>query len=149
VSRVRVLLGICFLAAQVPLVVYAQRSGTRWFCWAPHDIVVEYDLDVWIRGERLDAEAVRRRYGRPWFEETSLSDRAPSVCGWVRCGPGSPRTRDSEGYRIYEMAEFRSPVHIIEIVEQYETTYGRNDSARVELRYRVNGGSQRVWKRPG
>ena len=39
--------------------------------------------------------------------------------------------------------------HLIEIVRQYEQTYGRDDHARVRLKYRVNGREEQEWRWPG
>jgi hypothetical protein len=40
------------------------------------------------------------------------------------------------------------PQNIIEMIEQYERTYGRNDHAEVVLRYCVNGRSSVEWRWP-
>jgi hypothetical protein len=42
----------------------------------------------------------------------------------------------------------RSIQHVIDIVQQYEQTYGRNDHAQVTMRYRVNGKQEQVWQWP-
>lgn len=42
----------------------------------------------------------------------------------------------------------RSPQHVIDIMEQYEETYGRNDHARVVMKYRVNGKPEQEWRFP-
>lgn len=44
--------------------------------------------------------------------------------------------------------EPRTIEHVIRLVRQYEQTYGRDDGARVVLRYRTNGGPLRVWRWP-
>jgi hypothetical protein len=38
--------------------------------------------------------------------------------------------------------------HVIDIVQQYEQTYGRNDHARVILTYRTNGHENKEWRWP-
>ena len=42
----------------------------------------------------------------------------------------------------------RSPQHVMDIVQGYEETYGRSKPARVEMRYRVNGKQEQVWRWP-
>lgn len=42
----------------------------------------------------------------------------------------------------------RSPQHVMDIVQGYEETYGRSNPARVEMRYRVNGKQEQVWRWP-
>jgi hypothetical protein len=63
---------------------------------------------------------------------------------------GSTLTPQEVGQR-YHLTEgvYHSPVqHIIDIVQQYEETYGRNDHARVVLVYHVNGREAREWSWP-
>lgn len=40
------------------------------------------------------------------------------------------------------------PQNIIDMLEQYERTYGRNDHAKVLLRYCVNGRDSAEWRWP-
>ena len=40
----------------------------------------------------------------------------------------------------------RSPQHVIDILQGYEESYGRNDHAQVTMRYRVNGKEEQVWR---
>jgi len=42
----------------------------------------------------------------------------------------------------------RSIQHVMDIVEQYEQTYGRNDSAEVSMTYHVNGKAEQEWHYP-
>ena len=42
----------------------------------------------------------------------------------------------------------RSPQHVIDIVRQYEDTYGRPDRAEVTMRYMINGVHPGEWKWP-
>lgn len=44
--------------------------------------------------------------------------------------------------------EAHSHRNLIELIEQYETTRGREDAALVLLEYRVNGRSARLWRGP-
>jgi len=55
-------LACAFLALQAVLVVRAHVVGTRFFCWAPHDMQTEYFIEATVGGRRLDAAAVRQRY---------------------------------------------------------------------------------------
>ena len=40
----------------------------------------------------------------------------------------------------------RSPQHVIDILQEYEERYARNDRAAVTMRYRVNGKNEQVWR---
>lgn len=51
-------------------------------------------------------------------------------------------------YRLFGFRDNRSPQHVIDIVRQYETTYGAEDGAQVILRYRTNGRPERTWLWP-
>jgi hypothetical protein len=42
----------------------------------------------------------------------------------------------------------RSWAHVPAAIAHYERTRGRSESAKVEYRYRVNGGEPRVWRWP-
>jgi hypothetical protein len=42
----------------------------------------------------------------------------------------------------------RSIRHVMDIVEQYEQTYGRNDRAQVSMKYRINGKAEQQWQYP-
>jgi len=58
----RSVLAGAFLALQAALVVRAHVVGTRFFCWAPHDMQTEYVIEATVAGRRLDDAAIRRRY---------------------------------------------------------------------------------------
>ncbi|MBI3505086.1 MAG: hypothetical protein HY059_09610 [Proteobacteria bacterium] len=52
-------------------------------------------------------------------------------------------------YRIKALGtDNRSPQHVIDIVRQYEETYGKPDGAEVALRYSVNGRPFQEWRWP-
>jgi hypothetical protein len=56
-----------------------------------------------------------------------------------------------ESFRRYRLPEggLQLPVqHIMDIVQQYEQTYGKNDHACVAMRYCVNGHEEREWRWP-
>jgi hypothetical protein len=42
----------------------------------------------------------------------------------------------------------RSIQHVMDIVRQYEETYGRTDPAQVRMKYRINGKEEREWQYP-
>jgi hypothetical protein len=42
----------------------------------------------------------------------------------------------------------RSPQHVMDIIEGYERTYGKNDHSTVVMRYRVNGKQDQTWQWP-
>jgi hypothetical protein len=57
-----------FLLAQLASIIYAQVAGNeRYFCWAPNDYMVSYQLQVQIEGRILDREATRMRYRLPSY----------------------------------------------------------------------------------
>lgn len=42
----------------------------------------------------------------------------------------------------------RSIQHVMDIVQQYEESYGRGDRARVLMKYRINGKAEQEWRYP-
>lgn len=42
----------------------------------------------------------------------------------------------------------RSPNHVMDVVRQYEQTYGRGDNGQVLMTYTVNGHPEEQWKWP-
>jgi predicted DCC family thiol-disulfide oxidoreductase YuxK len=144
--RLRTAVGVAALLAQLVAVAHSRSGAARYFCWAPNDVTAEFSLQVTVRGERLDPDAMRKRYQRPWFEELDgLGDPRPEACGWTRCGPDPHRPRHPAAL---DMVEFRSHQHVIDVVRQYERTYGRADEAAVLMRYRINRGPLRSWQWP-
>jgi hypothetical protein len=68
---------------------------------------------------------------------------AVTICG--------RRLSPQEALERYHLSEGKSQnpaEHIIDMVRQYEETYGNNDHAQVVLRYRVNGRSDGEWRWP-
>jgi hypothetical protein len=55
-------IAIAFLLLQLGSVIYARFTPRRYFCWAPNDYVVEYQLAVNVHGQPLSPEQVRDRY---------------------------------------------------------------------------------------
>ena len=53
-----------------------------------------------------------------------------------------------ERYRRSRGVDPRAIAHVFNIVEQYETTYGADDGAQVQIRYWVNGEGPQVWHWP-
>jgi hypothetical protein len=68
----------------------------------------------------------------------------------VRIGGRALRPEEIEArYRVpAEHFQEGAAQHLIDLVHQYETTYGRNDSAQVVLDYRVNRRAPRRWRWP-
>lgn len=60
--------------------------------------------------------------------------------------------REEEVARRYRLPSLgrdnRAIQHVIDVVRQYEQTYGQQDAAHVLLRYRTNGAKERVWQWP-
>jgi hypothetical protein len=44
--------------------------------------------------------------------------------------------------------ENRSIHHVLNAIAQFESTYGRRDSVRVRVVYRINGGPEQTWTAP-
>lgn len=42
----------------------------------------------------------------------------------------------------------RSIQHVMDIVRQYEETYGASDNAQVVMKYRINGKAEQEWRYP-
>ena len=64
---------------------------------------------------------------------------------------GGHQLNPQQTFRRYRLPEdgYQAPVqHIIDIVQQYEQTYGNNDHARIVMRYRVNGREEKEWRWP-
>ena len=59
---------------------------------------------------------------------------------------------DDQVYRRYgwpRAGRFENvPQHLVDIIRQYEITYGRRENARVRLRYRVNNHAPQEWVWP-
>jgi hypothetical protein len=61
-------IAVTFLIAQLISIIYAQVVGTeRYFCWAPNDYMVSYQLQVKINGRVLGREETRLRYRLPSY----------------------------------------------------------------------------------
>jgi hypothetical protein len=58
----RPLLAASFLALQLGLVVHAQFTSRRYFCWAPNDYANTYTLRVKINGTDLTQDQLLARY---------------------------------------------------------------------------------------
>jgi hypothetical protein len=113
-ERTRTLVACIFLASQLGLVVQAQFTSRRYFCWAPNDYANTFSLHVRANGTELTEEQALARY--------HLEDRRSSY--------ENPTT------------------HIMDMVRQYEETYGRNDHAAVVLRWSLNGHEEQTWRWP-
>jgi hypothetical protein len=58
-------LGVAFLAVQVAwiLIVHASGMSARYFCWAPNDSMVTYQIRVVEHGQILSSSQIASRYG--------------------------------------------------------------------------------------
>ena len=59
---IRTWIAILFLALQLCLVVHAQFTSRRYFCWAPNDYANTYSLRVRIHGKDLTPDQALARY---------------------------------------------------------------------------------------
>jgi hypothetical protein len=58
-------------------------------------------------------------------------------------------TEVMQRYRLKRSDWYENPpANLIDIVRQYEQTYGRSDGARVALAYRLNGRDEQTWEWP-
>jgi len=60
--RLRTLLAVLFLSAQLGAMVYARLSPRRYFCWTPNDSIDQFQLHVNVNGRELPQPEVWRRY---------------------------------------------------------------------------------------
>ena len=71
---------------------------------------------------------------------------------WIEVSIGGRALSDEAVLRRYRWpreGRFENiPGHLIDIIRQYEQTYGRDDGARVHLRYRVNSHAEQGWQWP-
>lgn len=52
-----------FIILQIILIIYARFSTNRYFAWAPHDIQIEYYLEVHKNNVKLKDIQLENRYG--------------------------------------------------------------------------------------
>jgi hypothetical protein len=62
---VRTAVGVLFLAFQLAAIVYARRSPSRYFCWAPYDTQTDFTIRAALHGRPLTPAEIRQRYRRP------------------------------------------------------------------------------------
>jgi hypothetical protein len=56
---------ILLLLAQGAFIAAMPFHGERFFCWAPHDVRVEYEVSAVHNGAAVSPRAVQDRYGLP------------------------------------------------------------------------------------
>lgn len=113
-DRIRTSAAVLFLTLQLCLVIGAQFTSRRYFCWAPNDYANTFTVQVTLNGNKLSEEQALLRY--------QLQDRKLS---------------------------YENPAsHIIDLIRQYEQTYGRNDGAEVLLKWSLNGHEEQTWRWP-
>lgn len=71
----RTFIGLSYLLVQVSSIIYARFSSNRYFVWAPHDIQVEYYLEVYEENLMVPDSVLSTRY--------RLSSH-----GWIDLPPG-------------------------------------------------------------
>lgn len=113
-DRIRASAAVLFLGLQLGLVIGAQFTSRRYFCWAPNDYANTFSVEVMINGHELPERQALSRY--------QLQDRKLS---------------------------YENPAsHIIDLIRQYEQTYGRDDRAEVLLKWSLNGHEEQSWRWP-
>ena len=70
----RTAVGAGVILFQVVMIVRARFDDARYFCWAPHDVMWTFELEVTIDGRVLDTRELRQRYRmrRGGFQEHSI-----------------------------------------------------------------------------
>ena len=109
------------LLLQLGAIAWARFHDARYFCWAPYDAISQYSLEVRVGERRLRTREIARRYRLPRLRERG----------------GESVGRDNRSIR-----------HVIDVLEQYQRSYGRDESARIVLRYRINGHRAGEWTWP-
>ncbi len=74
--KIRVFIGILFLLLQVGLISYARFIPERFFCWAPYDTHVKFEVFVTIDGKTLTTEetVARYKYKMKGWEQRSIDN---------------------------------------------------------------------------
>ena len=108
--KVRYFVGIIFLGIQFLSIVYSRFIPERFFCWAPYDEQIFYEVKASNSERFLTKYELEKRYHR-------------NVEGW----------------------EQRSIYNLFNIIEQYESTYGKKDSLHIEVKYSKNGHKEKKW----
>jgi len=60
--KLKNIIGVGLLVFQVIMIVYARFVPARYYCWAPRDSINEYKLDVFLNGQNLNPEDIKKRY---------------------------------------------------------------------------------------
>lgn len=115
-----------------------RRTRTSWRTWAACALL-SFQLVCIVR-----ARFVAARYFC-WAPYDAINVFTLQVeLGGQRLG----RAAVDHRYHLPRRRDNRSIQHVIDIVSQVERTYGRDDSARVRLRYTTNGGALQEWSWP-
>lgn len=60
--KIRVSIGVIFLLLQAGSIAYARFIPERFFCWAPYDSHIKFEVFVTIDGKKLTSEETIARY---------------------------------------------------------------------------------------
>ena len=60
--KLKNIIGVGLLVFQVIMIVYARFVPARYYCRAPRDSINEYKLDVFLNGQNLNPEDIKKRY---------------------------------------------------------------------------------------
>lgn len=74
--KTRFFIGILFLLLQVGSIFYARFIPERFFCWAPYDTHVKFEVFVTINGKTLTTEetVARYKYKMKGWEQRSIDN---------------------------------------------------------------------------
>jgi hypothetical protein len=132
---VRTKIGAVLLAAQLAWVLFVH--------FGPPAPGVSYTSWV-LNGCSANPDGCRRWFA--WAPNDYMTEYEIAV----RIG-GSPLAPEEiqDRYRVpAEHFQEGAAQHLVDLVHQYETTYGRGDAAEVVIRYRVNRRAPREWRWP-
>ena len=120
--NLNIAIGISILLVQVFFMVKARFHDARYFCWAPHDSQNIYWLDVTINNNKLSDSDIKERY---------------HLDSW-----GYWNGVDFETV----MRDPRAIAHVQDIIQQYESTYGKRDKSIIKMIYHTNGREKKTWE---
>lgn len=112
------IIGAVFIVIQLGLVFQGQFEKTKHFCWAPHNTMVAYSIDVTVDGQKLDIVQIRERYAIYYGADDKVS--------W----------------------EVHSIHNLFELIEIAEKRFYQDHPAEVVIQYRIEGEEERYWYYP-
>ena len=88
------------LLAQILLIARMPFTAERFFCWAPHDVRVDYDVTALHNGAAVPPQTVARRYRLPASDWHALANVFAVIRTAESRVPPGERWRVSVRYRV-------------------------------------------------